>query len=167
MEVFDFAGLALSTDISHPNVLLQGVLVVLFLTIAAAGVVVGGVARGPVGLWTTALLAFYVLFILLVKRYESREPWVVRDRPRRGERRRRHQADGEVEGRATVTHRCHRSDVNRGCGHTLVSGFVTSPRARSRERAGSGLRFQLRGRFAVAEVVRQRDSSRATRSGVS
>jgi cation:H+ antiporter len=48
----------LSTDISHPIVLLQGILVVLFLTIASAGIVVGDTAMLGVGLWTTALLVF-------------------------------------------------------------------------------------------------------------
>lgn len=70
---------ALSTDVSHPVVLLQGVLVVLFLVIAASGVVVGDTAVAGVGLWTTALFVLYILFILLVKRYGASEPWVARD----------------------------------------------------------------------------------------
>jgi cation:H+ antiporter len=72
---------ALSTDISHPIVLLQGVLVVLFLVVAASGIVVGDWSIGGVGIWTTTLLALYVLFILVVKRYGTSEPWVARDKP--------------------------------------------------------------------------------------
>jgi hypothetical protein len=44
----------LSTDISHPIVLLQGILVVLFLAIASAGIVVGDRAMFGGGVWTTA-----------------------------------------------------------------------------------------------------------------
>jgi cation:H+ antiporter len=69
----------LSTDISHPIVLLQGILVVLFLTLAASGIVVGDAPLNGVGMWTSALLAFYVLFILLAKRYGARETWMARD----------------------------------------------------------------------------------------
>ena len=69
----------LSTDISHPIVLLQGILVVLFLTIASAGIVVGDTAMLGVGLWTTALLVFYKLFILVAKRYGARDTWIARD----------------------------------------------------------------------------------------
>jgi cation:H+ antiporter len=70
---------ALSTDISHPNVLLQGVFVILFLTITATGIVVGDIAVGGVGLWTLTLLGLYVLLVLLVKRYGVSEPWIARD----------------------------------------------------------------------------------------
>jgi cation:H+ antiporter len=69
----------LSTDISHPVVLLQGVLVVLFLAIAASGIVVGDAPVGGVGMWTSALLAFYVLFIMLAKRYGTSERWIATD----------------------------------------------------------------------------------------
>jgi cation:H+ antiporter len=69
----------LSTDISHPIVLLQGILVVLFLTIASAGIVVGDTAMLGVGLWTTALLVFYMLFILVAKRYGARDTWIAQD----------------------------------------------------------------------------------------
>jgi cation:H+ antiporter len=65
----------LSTDISHPIVLLQGSLVVLFLALAASSIVVGDAPIAGVGIWTSALLAFYVLFILLAKRYEMSERW--------------------------------------------------------------------------------------------
>jgi cation:H+ antiporter len=72
---------ALSTDISHPIVLLQGVLVVLFLAIAASGIVVGDAPMAGVGMWTSALLVFYVLFILLAKRYGASERWTAKDTP--------------------------------------------------------------------------------------
>jgi cation:H+ antiporter len=70
---------ALSTDISHPIVLLQGVLVVLFLAIAASGIVVGDAPMGGVGIWTSALLVFYVLFIVIAKRYGASERWTAKD----------------------------------------------------------------------------------------
>jgi cation:H+ antiporter len=62
---------ALSTDISHPTVLLQGIFVILFLVIAASGIVVGDIPIGRVGVWTTSLLALYILFVVLVKRYSA------------------------------------------------------------------------------------------------
>ena len=80
---------ALSTDISHPVVLLQGVLVVLFLTIAGSGIVVGDAAFAGVGIWTALLFGLYILFILLVKRYGASEPWVARDK--RGDDASKHQ----------------------------------------------------------------------------
>jgi cation:H+ antiporter len=70
----------LSTDISHPIVLLQGILVVLFLTIAVAGAVVGDIAIGGVGLWTTALFGLYIWFVVLAKHYGESEPWIARDK---------------------------------------------------------------------------------------
>src|SRR5690606_8986668 len=67
-----------SSDVRHPIVLFQGVLTVLFLVVAAAGMAVGDVAVVlGVGVWSTALLVLYLLFVLLVKRYQRREPWVV------------------------------------------------------------------------------------------
>jgi hypothetical protein len=56
-------------------VLLQGSLVVLFLALAASGIVVGDAPIAGVGIWTSALLAFYVLFILIAKRYGTSERW--------------------------------------------------------------------------------------------
>src|SRR5690606_9897557 len=49
----------LSTDITHPVVLLQGTLSVLFLVVAAAGLAVGDVAILGAGAWTFALLGLY------------------------------------------------------------------------------------------------------------
>src|SRR5690606_11561782 len=67
-----------SSDVRHPIVLFQGVLTVLFLVVAAAGMVVGDVAVVfGVGAWSTALFVLYLLFVLLVQRYQRREPWVV------------------------------------------------------------------------------------------
>jgi cation:H+ antiporter len=69
----------LSVDISRPIVLFQGILVTQFMLIAAAGIVAGDVLVGGVGVWTSALFAMYLLYIVLVKRYGSREPWVAKE----------------------------------------------------------------------------------------
>jgi cation:H+ antiporter len=88
----------LSADISRPIVLLQGVLVVVFLTIAAMGMVAGDVSIGGVGCWTTALLLIYLLFIVLSKRYGSSEPWVANDTPPEA----KEKADEPPDRRSTV-----------------------------------------------------------------
>jgi cation:H+ antiporter len=69
----------LSSDITQPVVLFQGVLVILLMTIAAAGMVVGDVAVLGVGLWTSALFGIYLLFVLFTKIYGARKPWVAQD----------------------------------------------------------------------------------------
>lgn len=76
-----------SSDVRHPIVLLQGALTVLFLVVAAAGMVVGGVTVFGVGAWSIALLVLYLLFVLLVKRYQWREPWVAGEEVRASIRR--------------------------------------------------------------------------------
>ncbi len=65
-----------SSDVKHPVVLLQGVLTVIFLVVAAAGMTIGDVEILGVGAWSLALLVLYLLFVLLVKRYQWSEPWV-------------------------------------------------------------------------------------------
>jgi cation:H+ antiporter len=112
----------LSTDISHPTVLLQGVLVVLFLTIAAAGIVLGDIALGPVGLWTAVLLALYLLFILLVKRYQKSERWVVRDESAATHEQGRAQQSTSPDDKRSLTDVSVRTAV--AAAATLVSGFV-------------------------------------------
>lgn len=97
----------LSTDVSHPIVLLQGILVVLFLAIAAAGIVVGDTAIAGVGLWTTALLAFYMLFILVSKHYGAKETWVASDKdgakhPQKAEARREERVRQRSSGRVAL-----------------------------------------------------------------
>lgn len=81
-------GEPVSSDVRHPIVLFQGVLTVIFLVVAAAGMVVGDVAVVfGVGAWSTALLVLYLLFVLLVKRYQRREPWVAGEELRASMRR--------------------------------------------------------------------------------
>ncbi|MGD9890829.1 MAG: sodium:calcium antiporter [Geminicoccaceae bacterium] len=69
---------ALSADIQRPVVMFQGAMVILMLTFAAAGIVVGDMLLpvvGLAGLWTVALAALYVITMLAVKRIEPRSPW--------------------------------------------------------------------------------------------
>jgi len=70
----------LSVDVVHPIILLQGALVVLFLTVAAAGMIAGDrpVLNTGIGVWTSALLLLYLLFIWLIKHYERSTPWIPR-----------------------------------------------------------------------------------------
>jgi len=56
----------------------QGAMVVLMLTVAAAGMVMGDLLLpgiGLVGLWAVALLALYIVTIVAIKRIEPRFPW--------------------------------------------------------------------------------------------
>lgn len=98
----------LDIDVIRPIVLFQGTLVILFLAVAAAGIIVGDVAFGGLGLWAYALLALYVLFVMLLKRYRKATPWVPKDKkaPSGGnaERRRDHLSSPEVkpDGKATT-----------------------------------------------------------------
>lgn len=73
----------LSTDITHPVVLLQGALSVLFLVVAAAGLVAGDVAILGAGAWTFALLGLYLLFVQLVRHYEWHRAWIPEEDVRR------------------------------------------------------------------------------------
>jgi cation:H+ antiporter len=68
----------LSIDIAHPIVLVQGALVVVFLTVAAAGILLGDIPipGTGIGVWTSALLLLYLVFVQLIRRYERSEPWV-------------------------------------------------------------------------------------------
>ena len=68
----------LSIDIAHPIVLFQGTSVVLFLTVAAIGIIVGDIPipGTGIGIWTSALLLLYLLFVQLTRRYERSVPWV-------------------------------------------------------------------------------------------
>lgn len=66
----------LSADITHPVVLLQGTLSVLFLVVAAAGITAGDVEVLGVGVWSIALLILYLVFVQLVKRYQWHEAWI-------------------------------------------------------------------------------------------
>jgi len=67
-------GEPLDIDVIRPIVLFQGTLLILFLAVAAAGIIVGDVAFLGVRLWAYALLALYVLFVMLLKRYRMATP---------------------------------------------------------------------------------------------
>lgn len=73
----------LSVDIAHPIILLQGTFVILFLAITAAGIIVGDlpVPGTGIGAWTGAILLLYIVFLLLIKRFERSQPWVPRHVP--------------------------------------------------------------------------------------
>jgi cation:H+ antiporter len=98
---------ALSSVVAHPVVLLQGTLKVLLLVIVAAGIVVGDVGVGGVGVWSSMVLVGYLASLGLLHRYERRRPWVP-DSQGRGESTRRgatHGRAGEArrsEGRSTA-----------------------------------------------------------------
>src|SRR5690606_8943888 len=73
----------LSRDITHPVVLLQGTLSVLFLVVTAAGIVVGDLGILGAGVWTFALLALYLFFANLVRHYEWHRAWIPEEDVRR------------------------------------------------------------------------------------
>jgi cation:H+ antiporter len=81
-------GRPISSAIAGPDVLLQGVLLIFLLVVAAAGIVIGDVAVLSVGFWSGAVLLVAALGIFLVYRYESHERWepvMLEDEERRGE----------------------------------------------------------------------------------
>lgn len=68
----------LSRDVRHPVVLLQGAMVIVMLTVAAAGITAGDrllPGIGVAGSWTTALLGLYVVTLMLVERVQQDHPW--------------------------------------------------------------------------------------------
>jgi cation:H+ antiporter len=68
----------LSIDVQHPVVLLQGALVIVMLTVAAAGITAGDRPIPGIevaGVWTTVLLILYVLSLLLIRRLQRYHPW--------------------------------------------------------------------------------------------
>lgn len=74
----------LSRDIRHPVVLLQGPVVILMLTVTAAGITAGdrfvpGV--GLVGMWTTLIFGIYIVGLMLVKRIQQLHPWIAQQEP--------------------------------------------------------------------------------------
>lgn len=74
-------GEPLSIDVTQPIVLLQGVLVVVFLSVAAAGIVASDVEVHGVGAWTAALFVLYLVVLVLVQRYKRSVPWAPRRVP--------------------------------------------------------------------------------------
>lgn len=68
----------ISADVTHPTVLLEGTLVILFLVVVAAGITIGDVKFLGAGIWTCLLFILYLLFVLMVKWYGKHEPWVAK-----------------------------------------------------------------------------------------
>jgi cation:H+ antiporter len=69
-------GQPLSSDVVRPVVLLQGTLVVLLLVVAGGGIAVGDHPLFGAGIWTTAIAALYVLFLVLISRYQKSRSWI-------------------------------------------------------------------------------------------
>lgn len=68
-------GHALTGRIRKPSVLLQGALLVLVLTLAAAGIALGETPILGVGAWSTAILGTSVFAFYLIHQHRSRETW--------------------------------------------------------------------------------------------
>jgi cation:H+ antiporter len=88
----------LSGEIAHPVVLLQGVLTMLLLTLAAAATTSGDVPLplvGAVGSWTTALFASYVAAVLIAHWFQRRHPWTPNMQPAEAARQRQRTAELE------------------------------------------------------------------------
>lgn len=66
---------AITSVVGKPGTLLQGVLVVLALTLTAIAILSGDVLVGWSGLWPPALLSFGVAAFWLSSRYSDRAPW--------------------------------------------------------------------------------------------
>ncbi|HEX6978063.1 MAG TPA: sodium:calcium antiporter [Alphaproteobacteria bacterium] len=111
----------LSVDVAHPIVLLQGSLVVLLLSIAAAGMIAGDVSllNTGIGAWTSAILLLYIAFVILAKRYEGAEPWVPTRVP---EARRAGRARAEPSAHAPMTRLILRAAATGAL--TVVAGYV-------------------------------------------
>ena len=68
----------LSIDVQHPVVLLQGALVIVMLTVAAAGITAGDrllPGLEVAGAWTTVLAALFIVSLVLVERLQRYYPW--------------------------------------------------------------------------------------------
>lgn len=69
---------ALTSTVASPATLMQGVLSMLLLTVAAAAVVVGDWSVAGFGLWTAGLLAGCLFAFALSSNYAERAPWTVK-----------------------------------------------------------------------------------------
>jgi cation:H+ antiporter len=68
---------ALTAAVASPTPLLQGALLIVLLAIVAAATVVSAGAWLGIGLWSWAILAAYLLCLLMMR--NAREAWVVRE----------------------------------------------------------------------------------------
>lgn len=75
------AGRALTARVEEPVVLLQGALLVLILTLAAAGMAAGDVEVFGVGLWTSAIFAVSLVAFYLIHQHPSRSTWALEAAP--------------------------------------------------------------------------------------
>lgn len=78
----------LSTDVTKPVVILQGVMVIGLLSVTAGGIALEDIAIPGlgVGVWTTALLVLYVVCIAAIGHSEERKPWVPTRPARHGDK---------------------------------------------------------------------------------
>ena len=70
---------AMTAIVPDPSLLLQGVLNVILLSIAAAGIVVGDVALFGIGAWAWGCLAAYVASVWILSAAQGRHPWHATD----------------------------------------------------------------------------------------
>jgi cation:H+ antiporter len=70
-------GSALSTLVREPSVILQGVLLILMLAIAALGIAAGDVLVMGVGAWSFLIFLTAVAAFFLVHRHDQRQTWEV------------------------------------------------------------------------------------------
>lgn len=67
---------SLSSTAREPVILLQGVLLMLVLTIAIAGMVLGEPVEWPIGPWAAAVLGTVLISFYLMRRYEGHAAWL-------------------------------------------------------------------------------------------
>lgn len=73
---FQIGSRALTSVVPNPQVMLLGLLNIILLAFAAAGMIVGDVALFGVGLWSWACLFLYFGSVWLLSREEGRRPWL-------------------------------------------------------------------------------------------
>ncbi|MGH9457105.1 MAG: sodium:calcium antiporter [Thermoanaerobaculia bacterium] len=140
---------ALSATQRHPGVLLEGALLVLVLTVAAAGIAVGDAVIFGVGAWTAAVAALVVIGLFLIKHYEDQPAWRPTAEPE--EQRGKERAE---EIRDRWRRRPMRSVIANlavACGGVFVGGFLIATTAeRIAEQTGLGAGFVGVAMVAIA-----------------
>lgn len=68
-------GRALTFVTGSPTVMLQGTFCCILVALAIAGMTVGDVAVGPVGLWSSAVFAASILALWMIAHYRDNEAW--------------------------------------------------------------------------------------------
>lgn len=136
-------GGALSGSARHPDALLQGALVVLVLTIALAGMIVGSISLFGIGLWTIALFICVIAGLYLIETYEKKREWKPVEQHRRtGTEKKRDNERRELSLRRLLTEVAVAGIV------ILVAGFVLT-------RSGEGIADQtgMGATFAGAVLI--------------